>query len=207
MRNLLFILCFFAGINANAQTASDLFNTESTVPVYWCGIDFSSTKLVDVYDQEPQKIQEVYFKSINHLLVTEREKFSVEKMFYKESVDYNIQQTDSVIDLINPELLEAKEANKIAEDKINDIVSAYDFSGYKQGIGVMLIAEYFNKTVPEAAYVLVAVKTDDNTILLKERFTTKPAGFGFRNYWAGSVYAVFKQSGKSFKKWKNKYSE
>ncbi len=204
----LFIIAsiLFTTLSMNAQTSKDIYSP-GKYPMYWLGIDFSTLKLVDIYDQSPEKIQEVYLKSLNHLMVTERTKFSVENMFYRPTVEYTIEKTDSIIDLIEPKQLLSNKATTLSDEELEKVISAYNFSDKEQGIGVMLIAEYFNKTLQEASYVLVAINTVDNTIIFKERYLTKAVGFGFRNYWAGSIYEVFKSTKKSYYKLRKKYTE
>lgn len=44
-------------------------------------------------------------------------------------------------------------------------------------------------------------------ILIHERFTAKPRGFGIRNYWAGSINRIMKEiKNDKYEKWKHRYS-
>jgi hypothetical protein len=62
-----------------------------------------------------------------------------------------------------------------------------------------------SKTNKEAYVHATLIDLSTKKVLLTERFTGKAQGFGFRNYWAYTIYKVLNSidHGK-YKEWKNK---
>ena len=80
------------------------------------------------------------------------------------------------------------------------MIKQYDFNG-KSGIGFALIAEGMNKNLEEASYWATFIDMKSKKVILAKRITGSAQGFGFRNYWLGSIKSVFKKMKKEFKNW------
>ncbi len=71
---------------------------------------------------------------------------------------------------------------------------------------MVYLVEYFDKHKAEASFYVVFFDIASKEILLCERVTAPPAGFGIRNHWAGSVYNSMKLiSKKRIKAWRKQY--
>ncbi len=208
---LLLSVLVFNVIGLTAQTTKDLFASNS-YNYYWLGIDYTDVRLMGDFSSnsfdgnEPvEVIRDKYFPAWNKLVKTERSKFCVEKMFKKDNVTYETTLIDSLNALVSTQKLKS-EVGVFSRERIQQNINQRIFT-QKEGIGIMLVTEYMDKDVQEVAYWVVAINLSNNEMLLSERFVTKPSGFGIRNYWAGSLYQVFKQVTKTYyKQWKKVYS-
>ena len=78
-------IVLFCGINSSAysQTLKDVFsNSES--PIFYLGIDFSKTKLLDTGN--PDDIRNYLYASINQLIVNEPKKYDLKGTFHKGTI-------------------------------------------------------------------------------------------------------------------------
>lgn len=190
----LILLLALAYPKANAQTSSDLSESNQT-NYYWFGIDYSNVKIIDCVKtldtyQDSCLIRDKYFKSWNNLIVSERKKYSVEKMVGKDTVYYDVKHINKLNSTIPISPLYAVDSEILSNDVLKQMVEGYDLP-QKTGIGVVIMAEYMNKVRVQASYVLIVFNIETRDIIDQKQFVTKPAGFGFRNYWAGSFYKVF----------------
>lgn len=193
---IIFLLLSCAMIG-NTQTARDLF-TKSDVKISWLGIDFSHVKLVGDFSQlcsTPEtKVHQVplYFRKWNHIVMAEPEKFNIAWMLQKDSVLYDIDMLMDINDNANLESIETSRCPSYSAENLKEFIGQYNLDG-REGIGVFFIAECLNKNIPEGIFHFVAINMKTKEILLHERLSGQPGGFGHRNYWANSVYQIIKQ--------------
>ncbi len=194
------IVALFCGLtfltNAlNAQSVEDLFQNSPT-KFTWLGIDYSHVKLIGSFSNfnentkiTPEIIKNDYFVRWNELILKESNKYTIDKMFRKKDINYNIEgvtainaQTDltSIVQTASP---------NYTEIQLQQFVKNYYFN-QSEGIGLLFVAESMNKIREEAIYHLLAINLTNNEILLCDKFTTKPGGIGLRNYWASSYLKV-----------------
>jgi len=194
------IVALFCGLtfltNAlNAQSVEDLFQNSPT-KFTWLGIDYSHVKLIGSFSNfnentkiTPEIIKNDYFVRWNELILKESNKYTIDKMFRKKDINYNIEgvtainaQTDltSIVQTTSP---------NYTEIQLQQFVKNYYFN-QSEGIGLLFVAESMNKIREEAIYHLLAINLTNNEILLCDKFTTKPGGIGLRNYWASSYLKV-----------------
>ena len=194
------IVALFCGLtfltNAlNAQSVEDLFQNSPT-KITWLGIDYSHVKLIGSFSNfnentkiTPEIIKNDYFVRWNELILKESNKYTIDKMFRKKDINYNIEgvtainaQTDltSIVQTTSP---------NYTEIQLQQFVKNYYFN-QSEGIGLMFVAESMNKIREEAIYHILAINLTNNEILLCDKFTTKPGGIGLRNYWASSYLKV-----------------
>lgn len=196
----------------NAQSMSDLFN-KSDVKLTWLGVDYSKMKLIGDFSQltdttsgnNSDQLRKRYFQELNNLFVAEPNKYDFKSMFKKESISNDIEM---MIKLNQSKVFDdiiAYTPPNYSTDKIKDFVSEYNIRS-KDGIGIMLITDALNKNLKEATYHLVILNLKTKEILLQQKIIGNARGFGFRNYWAGSVYHLIKQVNSNYyKKWKKEY--
>ena len=194
------IVALFCGLtfltNAlNAQSVEDLFQNSPT-KITWLGIDYSHVKLIGSFSNfnentkiTPEIIKNDYFVRWNELILKESNKYTIDKMFRKKDINYNIEgvtainaQTDltSIVQTTSP---------NYTEIQLQQFVKNYYFN-QSEGIGLLFVAESMNKIREEAIYHVLAINLTNNEILLCDKFTTKPGGIGLRNYWASSFLKV-----------------
>jgi hypothetical protein len=213
MKKILIVLLVSATLLARAQKAEDLFYTND-VRVSWLGVDFSNVKLIGDFsqfsgagDKSPSQIKSIYFPAWNRVIINEREKYDVKGMLRKDEIFYDIDMIMAKNDAANVEEMESYNSPKYSEEDIAAFVKTYDTGG-KSGIGIVLIAESLNKAATEASFHFVALNMATKEILIHERLSGEPKGFGLRNYWVGAVYDVMKQIEKNrYKNWRSEYAK
>ena len=200
------ISCF--GIS---QKTEDLFSKSET-KITWLGIDFSHVKLIGEFSQFAEAgttgaaaIRNKYFSGWNNLILNEYEKYNIEGMFRKENINLKIAEINKINENTSIEDLEADEQPNYTKEDIALFVKKYNFEE-KAGIGLLMFADYLNKTREEAKYHFVAINLTNNEVLLYESFVTKPSGFGLRNYWAKTFSDVIVSiRDDKYKNWKKTY--
>lgn len=208
---LLFVL--IAPLLNFGQTAYDLFNTED-IRISWLGVDYSQVKLIGEFDQfaswGEQSLAELkndYFPAWNKVVVNERKKYDIAGALRRDEVFYDIEMimkhnNDAKLD----ELEAYNEPNYTPED-IERFVKDYKLKD-KEGIGIVFIAEAYNKAVGMATYHFVAINMETGKVIFQDRIQGEPGGFGLRNYWANSIYEVIDEIGDHrYKDWQKNYPQ
>jgi hypothetical protein len=194
------IVALFCGLtfltNAlNAQSVEDLFQNSPT-KITWLGIDYSHVKLIGSFSNfnentkiTPEIIKNDYFVRWNELILKESNKYTIDKMFRKKDINYNIEGVTAINKQTDVTSIEQTTSPNYTELQLQQFVKNYYFN-QSEGIGLMFVAESMNKIREEAIYHILAINLTNNEILLCDKFTTKPGGFGLRNYWASSFLKV-----------------
>lgn len=200
----LVFVCLSAG-RSQAQTLKEFFSNEST-PLTYLGVDFSAAKI----EGETATAAEIVnkFEPINNVIVTESKKYDIAGTFKRTSVSNFLEAVQKLNEGVNPATIKANgvadlEKGLTAAD-IDKHVKKYDLHGQK-GIGLVFIMDGMSKTNKEAYVYATLIDLSSKKVLLTERFTGKAQGFGFRNYWAYTIYKVLNSidHGK-YKEWKSK---
>jgi hypothetical protein len=197
---LLLILSF----SLKAQTLKEFFNS-SEVPLVFLGVDFTHAKVLNDVTANAMDIRDRQYAGINQVIVNEPKKYDFQKAFNKTNVINDVTQAVEKIAKVDAEKIVESGADEIhlKPADVSAIVKSYNFSG-KKGIGVMFIMETMNKTSAQASMYVALIELPSGKVLLTERFTEKAAGFGFRNYWAKTIWAALDDIKKSkYKEWKS----
>jgi hypothetical protein len=206
---MLILLMFISSMNLLAQfTANDVFNPKT--PITWLGVDFSEVRFIgpatgwgEVSTKSPTEMRDKYFPEWNSLIINEFEKFKIEDAVARLELDKNIDAVSKANEKTNKKELFSENISdyqSLDEETIKSMLKKYDFSG-KDGLGFLLVAEGMSKGREEASYWATFVDMRTKKVLFTKRITGKALGFGFRNYWAGSMKNVFKTMKKEFKNW------
>ncbi|WP_440132771.1 hypothetical protein [Chitinophaga sancti] len=199
----LFVLCS-ASITSYAQSLKEFFANTAT-PLTYLGVDFSLTK-IQGETATPTEIKEK-FEPINAVIITEVKKYDVTGAFKRTAPVTNYTEA---INKVNDDA----NVSKMKTDNVSDLgtltpaeiakhVKVYNLSG-KSGIGLVFIMDGMSKTNKEAAMYAVLLDLGTKKVLNSEKITGKAQGFGFRNYWAYTVYKVLHTiSTDKYKDWAN----
>lgn len=198
---------FFIVVNSAAQEINDIFKRE--VPLTWVGIDFSGALFIG--DREKYGTDEdikILIKSWNTLMEVEYEKFNIGDAFSKSKVEKAIDITKSHnADLIVSEMVSdnSKDHDHLRPEDVQQILYSYDF-GDHSGIGLMIVVESFDKLSAKASMYFTFFDLTSREIIICEKMTEKPGGFGLRNFWASTIYSSLKYlEKKEFEMWRRKY--
>ena len=123
-------------------------------------------------------------------------------------VDYDLGMINALNETVDPNTIfsyASYKDSRITKEMVAEFVSNYETSVIerKTGIGMVFIADAFDKT-SEMATVYVAFFTlDSKRLIYCEKLTAAPSGFGIRNYWAGAIYrTIVKIRDERFHTWK-----
>jgi hypothetical protein len=182
-------LTVIAVFSSKAQTPEDVLKHGSAVTFF--GIDFSRCKGV-MLGATAEEMRVNYFPAINTLLLTEEDKYSVKNAYMKSDVKntlYDVNKLNQTLDVDNFNAYSAKEVKPLDTDAIAQMIQRYDLKD-ETGIGLVFIAEYLDKTENIGLYHLVYFTMPDGKVIINEKVSGKPKGFGMRNYWAHSIHEI-----------------
>lgn len=198
---IVLLALFCSGPASGQYSRPDIFKVYE---ITWYGCDFSLIRLIGREGFiDPVAIKEIYFNEINNLVRYEPKKYDLKKTFSKQYVEIDlalVRERAKLVD-VDQMVLETGEVYKFDEATVQAVISEYDLAG-KEGIGVVFIMESFNKA-QDMGYMWVAFfDVVNGNVLLTEKMSGKAGGFGWRNYWAKTVYNVLKQiESKRYKAW------
>lgn len=200
---LLLLTAVLHQLPAGAQDAGRIFNEDIT----WLGVDFSK---VTVLGESAAPIQIIdYFDKINSLIINESEKYNFRLALNKMEVPYDLGPVTKANASINPDDLVSMSSKSAAltKEDVEAAVKKYDLKGQK-GIGLVFVMEALDKPGAQGHMWVTFIDLATKKVLLTERMSGKPGGFGFRNYWARPIYNVIQDIQKSrYDQWRRKYKD
>ncbi len=202
----IFLLLLITVSGIKAQTIGEIMNS-STTKITYLGIDFSEMRLIGDPAAYAEEIKSRYFSGINGVVLGEPKKYDLPKVFKKADVASDITAVEAVnagTDASKILSNNSEDYTRFNEATIATMVNKYNLKG-AGGVGVVLIVESLNKTKEKGAIHLTFIDMASKKVLYTERMEAKCGGFGFRNYWAKSVYGVLKEvENRKAKDWLNK---
>lgn len=203
-------MLLFSLAKAHGQfIADDVFKPSAYMT--WLGVDFSEVRFIgpatgwgEVSTKSPTEMRDKYFPEWNNLIVNEWKNFKIDEAVSRTELDQDIRAVSKANERSNKKEIFSESISDyqlLDEAMIKAMVKKYDF-GDKTGLGFLLVAEGMSKGREEASYWATFVDMKTKNVVFTKRITGKAGGFGFRNYWAGSMKSVFKTMKKEFKNWK-----
>lgn len=197
-----FFLSLLTIVWSSAYTQSTIsnFNQKS---VCWLGIDFTLAKFIGSHGfTEPDEIKNKYFGEWNYLIIREPYRYNIKFAF---DLDTFIYQIDPVLKANREIVMDGfiqEYSHSITLQDIQTALSNYDLSTVQEEVGISFFVSTFNKNLAEAVIWVVLSDLSTKTIFFSRELKTAPAGFGFRNYWAGAIRTAILLSSNSLNKWK-----
>lgn len=154
------------------------------------GVNFSKCHTYG-WGQNPEQTLGA-LSEINGLFISEMDKYDIRK-FLKKNVD-NMDVDVSVKQTLNrdPKTLETYNENeRLSVDTIKNVIKGLELKENK-GYGLMIFADFLNKKKQVGIYQYVFFDIASREIVETWEATGEAGGFGFRNYWAKSVYNTLK---------------
>lgn len=201
MKRIAFLLSLFLGTVMSVQ-AQDVFDTRQ--PVTWLGLDFSALKLIKSDEMvSNEELQNKYFPGWNDLVMNEPKKFDIAKAVDRASVESDLDAVTQANKSAKGDFITTDKAafEHLKKEQIVQMVKKYNLKG-KSGIGLVLVAEAMDKNRKEASFWVTFINMSTKEVLLSKPLIGESGGFGFRNYWAGSINKVLKAMPGEMKKWK-----
>lgn len=191
----------FSGLSA--QTLKDVVNPET--PITWLGLDFSLLKVVADQDAWTGKTPKEMFKAWNELMINEQNKFNVAEVLDRDQVKFALEVTmdhNAALPDNNIFIQQSLSENLPKVGDVPTVIKSYDFKG-NTGIGVMFVAESFDKPALKGNWWITFINMETKQIIYIQKLSETAAGFGLRNFWASTIYNSLKQiKSTEFKKWK-----
>ncbi len=212
LKSRLFIVALLLSIttfHSNAQNKKyDIFDKNNEVT--WLGVDYSEVRFVgpasdwgDVIVKTPTEMRDKYFPAWNDLILNEPNAFKIADAINRSEIINDISAITAVNNKMDKKDIFTEDISlyqSLNENAVSSMVKKYNLKD-KNGIGLLLIAEGMSKGKNEASYWVTFIDMHSKEVILTKRMTGKASGFGFRNYWAGSIKSVFKTMKKEFKHW------
>jgi hypothetical protein len=198
MKKFGLILSLFAFV-LNSYGQGEQTVKQATEIVYY-GIDFTQLTVIGEDVFVPSDYITRHFLAWNGVVRLEREKYEFDKVFKKANVEYDMDMIDQLNAKRDPSTIIVTEPTRISEDDLVRIVSNYNPS-QSEGVGLVIVAENFNKPAEIGTMWLVFFDIKTNTILMAKYMSAKPGGFGMKNFWARTVYNVLQESKSKYPKW------
>jgi hypothetical protein len=180
---LFFLICFSA--KAFAQDISTVDN------INFYGVDFSVASFYGL--EESDEAIKNGLCDINSLLNREQNKYNVKKYFKKTVDNYCLESTDANNEAMDVGAMISYSEDRliISQEQIEAIVKNLS-CGENNGVGLVFIAESLEKANKQASYQVVFFNEDTKGIIYSKGVAAKAGGFGFRNYWASTIYKIMK---------------
>lgn len=159
----------------------------------WFGLDYSHVKFIGLETDfsDLPKIRDHYFSSWNQLVLAESEKYDVRGAFRAGQVTYAIEQAVERSSNRYMDNIVQPGSYEMGKDQLAEALKSY-ISPSAEGTGAVFIMETLNKTDQKATMWVAVFDIRTGEMLHLKRYSGKPGGFGFRNYWARPVYNVIK---------------
>jgi hypothetical protein len=204
------LLSVFMSVVAIAQSEKDVISASE---ITWFGIDFSKAQFVGSFNQFAEagekggdQIKHTFFPAWNDVVANEREKYDLKKAYNKSSITYNLDivaKRNAAVDADKLVTLNSEEG-RVTKEEIAKVVSQYKTD--KKGVGLVYIVDTYSKAEEKGVIWVTFFDMATRKVLITEKFTGKPGGFGLRNYWMKPVFEVMmKTSTEAYKNWSKTY--
>lgn len=194
MKKIILAVAFFLLPGFAFTQGADMVRNSSSVT--WFGLDYSEAYFIGSEGfTDPGQIKDRYFKSWNHLIQQEPEKYTIGKFYRKSNVEYDlsaVMKRNEGVDIYKRIVDDHSQAVKLNEEKIREMISEYEYDYGDQGLGLVFIVESYDKVLVKATYWVTFFDMSTREVLQTRRMTAEPGGFGIRNYWASTYYKVMK---------------
>jgi hypothetical protein len=191
---------------AIAQSEKDVIAASELT---WFGIDFSKAQFVGSFNQFAEagekggdQIKHTFFPAWNDVVANEREKYDLKKAYNKTSINYDLDvvtKRNAAVDADKLVTLNSDEG-RITKEEIAKVVSQYKST--KKGVGLVYIVDTYSKAEERGVIWVTFFDIATRKVLIAEKFTGKPGGFGLRNYWMKPVFEVMmKTSHEAYRNW------
>lgn len=188
MKKLVLFLFLTSSLLAFGQN-SDVLKEISTIHFY--GVDYSMARVYGA-SESPTQFRNA-FAEINELFITQPKKFNVSKFTGRQVDIVSLEAVNQVNGKINLHDLETTNSNYTLDAvQITQVIQRLPIAK-EAGTGVVLVAKLLSKAANNGAYQLVYFNTETKEIIDSFPINGKAAGFGLRNFWAGSVYKALKK--------------
>ncbi|MFH0756125.1 MAG: hypothetical protein V2B15_02420 [Bacteroidota bacterium] len=165
--------------------------SHSQAELVWLGLDYTQVKFIgyDTHFTDIPKIRDHYFASWNELIVLESDKYDVKGALGVKELTYEIEKAINRSRQRDMSGVLQSSSYELGKDQLAGVLKAY-INASDPRTGALMIMETLNKLDETSAMWLVVFDVATSEIHHLKKYTGKPGGFGFRNYWARCYYNV-----------------
>ena len=192
--------------SANAQSLSEVLNNTET-PIFYYGIDFTKTKLINDPEANPSDIVSRQFAGLNALMTNEAKKYDIAGAFRRSDLPSDLSIINKRNEKADPDKLmstNTSDFNRLKESDIQTLIKGFDGGG-KSGAGLLFVVDALSKTNKAVSLWVVLFDIKSKKVLMAKWMEGEVGmGFSFRNYWATGLKKVIDKIKKSeYSKWKS----
>lgn len=202
---ILVAVFFIISIPLISQNSAKVFETDNLI---FFGLDFSKAKMIGTSEfKSGEEIKNTYFKAWNDVLVKEKKKYNIAETFQKTNVLYATDYINERNQNTDPSKIVVDVSDSFSFKEVPLIIKEYNPKDFKDGIGLVIIVESFDKSKLLGTMYVVFFDIASKKVLISEKMSGEPGGFGLRNYWIRTVFNVLKKIKDSdYELWKSKYN-
>ncbi len=188
-----------------AYSQDEVFKTDDMV---FYGLDFTKVRIdenggITPY-YKPASFQDKYIPAINDLLIDEQSRYDVGKSYQKTNIEYDFEIAEDrnyAFDIYNC-YVEEEQIPLLTRDEVDEVVSHYKDSNHS-GLGLLFIVDNINHERGIITLQIVFFDIDTAKTYLVKKARGEMKGFSIRNYYAGGIRQIIKDTESLYKKrWK-----
>jgi hypothetical protein len=168
------------------------------------GLDFTKARFTGGFGlTSPATMQDKYMPALNELMIDERQRYNVAKSYKKKNVEYYFNLADemnSKTDIYDQYVNEKVES--LTDEDVQEVINQYKADDKHSGLGLLYIVDEVDHMRSLITVQITFFDIDSGEIYLQKRARGDMRGFSIRNYYAGGIRQIIKDSEDLYPKWK-----
>ena len=200
------LLMIFILISSNVLWSQETLVFDSKDMVFY-GLDFSKARFTGGFGlTSPARMQDIYMPALNELMIDERKRYNVAKSYQKKNVEYDFDLADKLNskgDIYDQYLNE--EIEQLSDEEVQEVVNHYIKDEKHSGLGLVYVVDEVNHIRSLISIQITFFNIDTGEVYLSKRGRGSMRGFSIRNYYAGGIRQIIKDSEKLYRNWEKIY--
>lgn len=168
------------------------------------GLDFTKARFTGGFGlTSPATMQDKYMPALNELMIDERRRYDVAKSYKKKNVEYYFDLADqfnSKGDIYDQYINE--DIDMLSDEEVNFVVNQYIVDEKHHGLGLVYIVDEVNHIRSLITIQITFFDIESGEVYFRKRARGDMKGFSIRNYYAGGIRQIIKDSEKTYLNWK-----
>lgn len=196
---LILVFLSFGLMGSLSAQKPDVFESENMV---FYGLDFSQARFTGGSGlTSPAGMQDKYMPALNELMIDERKRYDVAKSYKKKNVEYYFYMADALnADFDVYESYVNGKVENLSDTEIQTVISKYKDDKHS-GLGLVYVVDEVSHGNNLISIQIVFFDIDTQEVLLVKRARGGMKGFSIRNYYAGGIRQIIKESQEYYEKW------
>lgn len=196
---LILVLLSLVTICGVKAQETDVFESKDMV---FYGLDFSQARFTGGSGlSSPASMQDKYMPALNELMIDERKRYDVAKSYIKKNVEYYFYMADGFnADFEVYENYVNGAVENLTDEEIQIVINKYNDEKHS-GLGLLYVVDEVSHGRNLITIQIVFFDINTQEVLLVKRARGGMKGFSIRNYYAGGIRQIIKESQESYEKW------